>query len=47
MDVPLWNSNAAFTGFNRLDQLSAQLSARQLDERLCGQTVDTTGWSDG
>ena len=37
---------AAFTRSNRLDQLSDQLSARQLDERLYGQTVDSTGWND-
>ena len=41
--------NVAFTRSNWLDQLlaqlSAQLSARQLDERLYGQTVDSTGWN--
>ena len=34
--------NAAFTLSNRLDQLSA----RQLDEHLYGQTVDSNGWND-
>ena len=29
-----------------MDQLSAQLAARQLDERLYGQTLDSNGWND-
>ena len=37
--------NAAFTLSNRLDQLSAQLAAQQLDERLYGQTVYSNGWN--
>ena len=35
-----------FTRSSRLDQLSAKLSARQLDERLYAQTVDSTSWND-
>ena len=37
---------AAFTRSNRSARLSARLSARQLDERLYGQTVLSTGRND-
>ena len=40
------HSNAAFTRSNRSARLSARLSVRQLDARLYGQTVNTTGWND-